>query len=102
MNGNTHVTIPKERIAAFCRRHPIRKLSLFGSVLRDDFRPESDVDVLVEFEPGASAGFFSLAEMELELTDLMKRRVDLRTPAELSRYFRDEVLKEAEVQYVSA
>ncbi len=102
MNGKPHVTISKERIAEFCRRHRIRKLSLFGSVLRDDFRSNSDVDVLVEFEPGASAGFFRLAAMELELTELLGRRVDLRTPAELSRYFRDEVLKEAEVQYVSA
>ncbi len=92
----------KERIAEFCRRHHIRKLALFGSVLRDDFRSDSDVDILVEFEPRVSVGFLHLAEMELELTGLLGRRVDLRTPAELSRYFRDEVLKEAEVQYVAA
>jgi len=98
----SRVPIPKERLAEFCRRHHIRKLALFGSVLRDDFRPDSDVDVLVEFQPDASVGFFRLAEMELELSDLLGRRVDLRTPAELSRYFRDEVLKEAEIQYVAA
>ena len=97
----TRVQVPRDKIADFCRRHHIRKLSLFGSVLRDDFRPDSDIDVLVEFEAGASVGFFGLTEMQLELTELLKRRVDLRTPAELSRYFRDEVLREAEVQYVT-
>ena len=102
MKNANHIQIPKEPLAEFCRRNHVRKLALFGSVLRDDFRPDSDVDVLVEFEPGASVGFFRLAAMETELTELLKRRVDLRTPAELSRYFRDEVLREAEVQYVAA
>lgn len=92
----------RKKIADFCRRHHIRKLSLFGSVLRNDFRPDSDVDVLVEFEPGASVGFLRLAAMELEFSQIIGRRVDLRTPPELSRYFRDEVLREAEVQYVAA
>lgn len=98
MNGKTHVTIPKERIAEFCRRHHIRKLALFGSVLRDDFRPDSDVDVLVEFEPGHVPGlaFFSLQE---ELSELLGRRVDLNTSGGLSRYFRNEVLAAAEVHY---
>lgn len=71
-------------------------------MLRDDFRPDSDVDVLVEFESGAAAGFLRLAAIEIELTQMLGRQVDLRTPAELSRYFRDEVLREAEVQYVAA
>lgn len=96
------IAIDREKIADFCRRHHIRRLALFGSVLRDDFRPDSDVDVLVEFEPGATVGFLRLAAMELELSGILGRKGDLRTPAELSRYFRDEVLKEAEVQYVAA
>ena len=85
-------------IASFCRRHHIRRLALFGSVLRDDFRPDSDVDVLVEFEPGhvPGFGFFALQE---ELSELLGRVVDLHTPRFLSRYFRDEVLAHAEVQY---
>lgn len=94
------VPIDRQQIARFCRRHHIRKLALFGSVLRDDFRPDSDVDVLVEFEPGHTVGLLRMAGLELELGDLLGRRVDLRTPAELSRYFRDEVVRGAEVQYV--
>ncbi len=94
------VPIDRQQIARFCRRHHIRKLALFGSVLRDDFRPDSDVDVLVEFEPGHTLGLLRMAGLELELGDLLGRRVDLRTPAELSRYFRDEVVRGAEVQYV--
>lgn len=96
------ILVDRQRIVEFCRRHRIRKLALFGSVLRDDFRPDSDVDVLVEFEPGATVGFLRLAAMEIELSELLRRRADLRTPAELSRYFRDKVLREAEVQYVAA
>lgn len=94
--------IPQDRVADFCRRHHIRKLALFGSVLREDFRPDSDVDVLVEFEPGARVGLLALAGMELELSALVGRRVDLNTEGFLSRYFRDEVLKAAEVQYVAS
>ena len=95
------VQLPKRDIADFCRRHHVRKLAVFGSVLRDDVRPDSDVDVLVEFEPGRTPGleFFN---MERELSELVGRRVDLNTPEFLSRYFRDVVLKEAEVQYVAA
>lgn len=93
------VNIPTEAIAAFCRRNHIQKLALFGSVLREDFRPDSDVDVLVEFEPGHTVGMLRMATLELELTQLLKRKVDLRTPAELSRYFREEVMRESEVQY---
>ncbi|MBI3020557.1 MAG: nucleotidyltransferase family protein [Candidatus Omnitrophica bacterium] len=96
---STKLAIDRTQIADFCRRHHIRKLALFGSILRDDFRPDSDVDVLVEFEPGASAGFLRLAAMEEELSKMLHRRVDLRTPPELSRYFRAEVLRTAEVQY---
>ena len=87
-------------IADFCRRHHIAKLSLFGSVLRDDFGPDSDIDMLVEFEPGACVGFLRLANMEIELTELLGRPVDLRTLAELSQHFRQSVLDSAEVQYV--
>lgn len=93
------ITIDSAKIADFCRRHRISKLSLFGSVLRDDFRPDSDVDVLVEFEPGQTMGLIRLAGLERELSEIVGRKVDLRTPAELSRYFRQEVLDTAEVQY---
>jgi len=91
---------PKE-IANFCRRHGIRKLSFFGSVLRGDFRPGSDVDVLVEFEPGRSVGLIRLARIERELSELLGRKADVNTPGFLSPSFRDEVLEEAEDQYVA-
>lgn len=97
----SRIPIPGEQIAEFCHRHHIRRLSLFGSVLRDDFRPESDVDVLVEFEPGHVPGFEFIAIQD-ELTDLLGRRVDLNTPACLSRYFRERVLSQAEVQFERA
>ena len=95
------IDIPKDRIVEFCRRNRIRRLALFGSVLRDDFSPDSDVDVLVEFEPDARVGlrFFGI---ELELTEMFGRKVDLNTPGFLSRYFRDEVLAEAESLYDAA
>ena len=96
------VEIPRDRIADFCRRHHIRKLSLFGSILRDDFRPDSDIDVLVEFEPQARGGMIRLAGIELELSDLLGRKVDLNTPGFLSRYYRDRILAEAQVQYDAA
>jgi predicted nucleotidyltransferase len=92
------VAVDRSTIAAFCRRHHIRKLALFGSVLRDDFRPDSDVDVLVEFEPGHVPGLAFFA-MQRELSEILGRKVDLNTPQCLSRYYRDEVLAEAEVQY---
>jgi predicted nucleotidyltransferase len=98
---STRIDIPRESIAEFCRRHQIRRLALFGSVLRDDFRLDSDVDVLVEFDPQAGMGLFTLAAMELELSELLGRKVDLRTPAELSRYFRDEVVESSEVLYAA-
>jgi len=100
MISRSRIPIPKDALAEFCRRHYIRRLALFGSVLREDFRPDSDVDVLVEFEPGHVPGFFGLFDMEQELTTLFHgRKVDLRTPQDLSRYFRDDVLARAEVQY---
>lgn len=89
-----------ERVAEFCRRHHIRKLALFGSVLRDDFTAESDVDVLVEFEDGNTPGLAFFA-MQDEFSAIIGRPVDLNTPGFLSRYFRDQVMAEAEVQYVA-
>ena len=91
--------LPRNKLGAFCRRNHIRKMSLFGSALREDFGPESDVDILVEFEPGQSVGLIRLAGMEIELSDILGRKVDLRTPGDLSRYFRQEILDSAEVQY---
>jgi predicted nucleotidyltransferase len=95
------IEIPKEALADFCRRNHIRRLAFFGSVLRDDFTPESDVDVLVEFEPGARVGlrFFGI---ERELSEILKHKVDLNTPGFLSKYFRDEVIAQAEVLYDAA
>ena len=98
---NSQVSIPRDALATFCRKHGIRRLSIFGSALREDFGPESDVDVLVEFEEGRVPGLFGFAGMELELSELFSgRKIDLRTPDDLSRYFRQEVLDMAEVQYV--
>lgn len=97
--GTAHIDLPKEKIAEFCKRNHIRKLSIFGSFLHGDFGPESDVDLLVEFEAGHVPGFFKLAHMERELSEIIGKKADLRTPQELSRYFRDEVLSEAEAQY---
>jgi len=92
------IKIDRRQLESFCRRHHIRKLSLFGSVLRDDFGPDSDVDVLVEFEPGRTPGF-ALFDLQDELSALFGRRADLHTPGSLSRYFRDEVIANASVQY---
>ena len=95
-----NINLSKILIADFCQRYHIRKLSLFGSVLRDDFKADSDVDVLVEFEPTHTPGLIRLAKMEMELSAILGgRAVDLRTPDDLSRYFRTEVMKKAEVQY---
>jgi uncharacterized protein len=94
-----HIYIPRQRLAEICRRYHIRKLSLYGSVLRDDFRPDSDVDVLIEFNVGYVPGLFGMSRIERELTGAIGRRVDARTPNDLSRYFRQSVIEEAEVQY---
>jgi predicted nucleotidyltransferase len=99
MSGKVKIPIPKEQLAEFCRRHHICKLALFGSVLREDFRPDSDVDVLVEFKPGKTPGLAFFA-MQDELSEMLGRNVDLNTSMCLSRYFRDEVLAEAETEYV--
>ena len=95
------IEIPQAEIEAFCRKHHIRRLALFGSVLRDDFTDESDIDVLVEFEPGHVPGlaFFTMQD---ELSEMLGRQVDLNTPDDLSKYYRDEVLDEAEPYFDAA
>ena len=95
---SSHTSVPQNKIDIFCRKHHIRKLSLFGSVLRDDFGADSDVDVLVEFEKGCVPGF-GIVAMEKELSEIIGRKVDLRTPNDLSKYFREQVVREAKVQY---
>ncbi len=100
MNRKINIDIQGERIAEFCKRYHIRKLSFFGSVLRSDFSPDSDIDVLVEFESGQSPGLLGLAHMERELSEILEgRKVDIRTPKELSRYFRKEVVSSSIIQY---
>ena len=98
---SARIEIPKDKIAEFCCRNHIRRLALFGSVLRDDFTLESDVDVLVEFEPGHTPGLAFFA-MQRELSEILGRKADLNTARDLSPYFRQEVLDEAEVLYVTA
>jgi predicted nucleotidyltransferase len=93
------ITLPRAALAEFCRRNRISRLALFGSILGPDFGPDSDIDLLVEFEPGQGPSLFAMARMERELTELLGRQVDLRTPAELSRYFRDEVVRQSVAQY---
>ena len=90
----------KDKIATVCNENHIVKFSLFGSILRSDFNQNSDIDVLVEFEPGSRVGFFKIAELELSLSSLFGRKVDLKTANEISKYFRDDVLKNAELIYV--
>ena len=98
----SRLTIGEAELARVCARHRIRRLSLFGSVLKGTARPDSDVDLLVEFEPDARPSLLDMATIEEELSALLGgRRVDLRTAQDLSRYFRDEVLREAEPQYVA-
>jgi len=101
MSCRPRIPVPQEQIEEFCRRHHIRRLALFGSVLRDDFTPASDVDVLVEFEPGQVPGlaFFTMQD---ELSRILGRRVDLSTPNHLSPYFRQEVVSKAEPIYDAA
>lgn len=97
---NARLSIPKTELAAFCQNHGIRRFSIFGSALRTDSGPESDIDVLVEFIPGHTPGLMGMAGLEIELSELLGgRKVDLRTPEDLSRYFRQEVIDTAEVQY---
>ncbi len=91
----------KDTLIAFCERNHIRKLSVFGSALRGELGPESDIDLLVEFEPDHVPGLFSIVRMEMELSEALGRKADLRTPEDLSPYFRDEVMASAELQYQS-
>ncbi|MCY4545318.1 MAG: nucleotidyltransferase family protein [Gemmatimonadetes bacterium] len=98
---NAQLSISKTELSAYCKNHGIRRLAIFGSVLRPDFGPESDIDVLVEFAPGHTPGLLGMAGLEIELSELFGgRKVDLRTPEELSRYFRQKVIDTAEVLYV--
>ncbi|MCK9522433.1 MAG: nucleotidyltransferase family protein [Proteobacteria bacterium] len=97
---NANIRIPREQLATFCREHGIKKLSVFGSALGEAFGPESDIDLLVEFDANRIPTLFDLVGMELELAELFGgRKVDLRTPEDLSRYFRDSIIVQAEVQY---
>ena len=91
--------VDQKKIAKYCRKHSIARLAFFGSVLTPDFGPDSDVDVLVEFEPGQEPGLIALAGMEEELSQILGRKADLRTPEDLSKYFRDKVVSSAEIQY---
>ena len=94
------IDVPADRIEELCRNNHVRKLALFGSVLRDDFGPDSDIDVLVEFEPGRVPGLLELARMERQLSAILDDRpVDIRTPEDLSPYFRHDVVESAEIQY---
>lgn len=99
--GKPQIEIPKETISAFCKKWHIRKLSLFGSVLRDDFGPKSDIDMLVVFEEDHLPDLITLSGMELELGDTLGHKVDLRTPEDLSPYFREEVVSAAVEQYAA-
>ena len=100
---SARIDIPKEKIAAFCQRNHIRRMALFGSVLRDDFTPESDVDVLVDFEPDARIGYIGLAGLEIELDKILGRKADLHTFEGIERsrnwLLREEILSSIEVQY---
>ena len=93
------INLSNDKIKEFCKRHHIRKLSVFGSFLREDFRADSDIDILVEFYPDHIPGFIRLARMENELTSILGHKVDIRTAEDLSRYFRQEVIEAAEVKY---
>ena len=94
--------IPRAKLKTFCRRHHITRMSLFGSALRDKLKPGSDIDILVEFDKNHMPGLFDISRMEIDLSETIGRKVDLRTPEDLSRYFRDDVVKTAEVHYEEA
>ncbi len=102
MKKRINLKIPKKQLAEFCNKNHITKLSLFGSSLRDDFRQDSDVDMLVEFGPETHVGLIGFAGLELELSEILGRKVDLNTPDSVSKYYREKVLAEAEVQYDAA
>lgn len=99
---SARVLIPRDQVAAFCQRNHVRRLALFGSVLRDDFTEDSDIDILVEFEPNHPVGFLGLAGMEIELSRILGRRAEIHTVPGLNPHFRDEVLQAAETQYEQA
>ena len=99
---SARIRVPQRRVAAFCQKHRIRRLSLFGSVLRDDFGPSSDVDVLVEFLPGVRFGYLGLAEMEVELGAILGRRADIHAPQWLKPWVRDDVMDSAELVHESS
>jgi predicted nucleotidyltransferase len=90
---------PKAKLTDFCKRNHIKRLSVFGSATRGELRLDSDIDILVEFEQDQTPGLFSIVRMEMELTETLGRKVDIRTAEDLSPYFRDEVVRNAEVQY---
>jgi uncharacterized protein len=100
--NRVRIAVPQERIAELCRRRHIRWLALFGSVLRDDFRPDSDVDVLIEFEPEQRYTYFTLAQIEADLSSFLGRKVDLHMPKTLHPFLRDNVLGQAEALYDGA
>jgi predicted nucleotidyltransferase len=93
--------ISRDKLADYCKSNHIRKLSVYGSSVRGELRPDSDIDILVEFEQNHTPGLFLIIKMEMELTEMLGRKVDLRTPEDLSKYFRDEVVRNAELQYQS-
>ena len=95
------VNFPEKQIADFCARHSVKRLSIFGSILRDDFRPDSDVDILVEFADGKTPGMFGFGAMILELSEMTDRNVDLRTPFDLSRHFRPHILSGARLLHAA-
>ena len=95
------ITFPEERLGEFCRRHRVTRLALFGSILRDDFSPESDVDILIEFEAEVRMGLFKFASLARELEAIIGREVDLRGPEDLSFLFRDKVVREARVLHAA-
>lgn len=95
------IEIDQEQIAAFCRRHHLTKLAFFGSVLTGGFGPDSDVDVLFEYSPDHTPSLFDVVRMERELSEILGRKADMRTPQDLSRYVRDDVVRQAVVQYVA-
>jgi hypothetical protein len=93
------VNLTEEQIAEFCQKNHIKKFAFFGSILRDDFRSDSDIDILIDLDYNYKTGLMKMARMERELSETIGRQVDLRTPEDLSDYFRDKVLSEAEVLY---
>ena len=101
MSYSLEQKMPRDKLIEFCERNCIKKLYLFGSALHGSLHPDSDIDLLVEFEEGRTPGLFSIVRMEMELADALGRKVDLRTPEDLSKYFREEVIRDARLEYQS-